>query len=142
MLIKLARVVAYLILISSIILVATCIVVMPDCGQNSDAVRYARSLSDERLHDLFYDMEEFSKRNSTPSHGYNMLNEEIPKEFADLEVVKIRPKEGNIMVEGCFDHYVYLDFGGLGNYPNPKSRLIQVRWGEGSSAGAEVLWSE
>lgn len=36
-----------------------------------------------------------------------------PQEFQDLKVVRIRPKDSNIMVEGCFDEYVYLRFFGV-----------------------------
>ena len=89
--------------------------VTPSCGENSDAVKYALSLSSQRLERLYKDMERFSTIEDAPLDGYHKYSEKvfIPEEFADLKVVKIRPLKNNIMVEGCMDEYVYLDFKGI-----------------------------
>ncbi|MDM3871050.1 hypothetical protein QSV34_06735 [Porticoccus sp. W117] len=116
------------------------------CQEDSEAVAYARSLSSERLGKLYSDMEKYSYRDDLPIGGYQVGHDKyvVPQEFADLKVRKIRPKEGNIMVEGCFDHYIYLDFGGIGRLakPNDKKEII-LSWGEHPpNTGAQVLWSE
>ena len=67
----------------------------------------------------------------------------FPEEFADLKVLKIRPKEGNIMIEGCFDSFVVLDFKGIGYGNNKgKPKKIILSWGEQELYGEETLWAE
>ena len=113
----------------------------PSCDENSSAVEYARSLSDERLARLYSSMEKYSKLEDTPLFGYNLQQDSVPEEFSDLNVARIRPKDGNIMVEGCFDHYVYLNFEGYSMFTSDQ-RNISVSWGEGTNAGSEILWHE
>jgi hypothetical protein len=114
--------------------------------EDSDAVAYARSLSKERLKKLYDDMEEYSKKQDTPPYGYIAYgkNAVVPEPFSDLKVKKIRPRRGNIMVEGCFDHYVYLDFEGIGpGKKYDKKRQIVLWWGEHPpTRGSQVLWVE
>ena len=88
---------------------------MPSCGEDSEAVFYARSLSQERLKKLYSDMEEYSKRDDLPFAGYEATDKSVPhpEPFSDLKVRAIRPRDGNILIEGCFDEYVYLRFKGL-----------------------------
>ena len=117
----------------------------PSCGEDSEAVAYARSLSSERLERLYHDMELFSRNKKVPMTGYQTYNEEayVPDEFADLDVALVRPRDGNIMVEGCFDHYIYLKFEGVGRLSRQadKKRII-LNWGEHPPhAGSEILWS-
>tara|TARA_R110002072_G_scaffold104099_1_gene228384 strand:+ start:777 stop:1250 length:474 start_codon:yes stop_codon:yes gene_type:complete len=116
------------------------------CQEDSEAVAYARSLSTERLSQLYRDMEEYSHRDDIPIDGYHFGDEryEMPAEFADLNVVKIRPDDGNIMVEGCFDHYIYLTFRGIGHLAKPTDKKeIILNWGEHPpNTGTQVLWSE
>ena len=139
----------YSLLISAIFFVGMCSIVsfnMPSCGENSEAVSYARSLSKERLSKLYTDMELYSKVPDQPIDGYHAYQENafVPKEFEDLKVAKIRPREGNIMIEGCFDHYVYLRFEGVGysKDDNDKNQII-LSWGEHPlDAGSEILWTE
>jgi hypothetical protein len=114
------------------------------CGENSDSVTYARGLSKERLAKLYYDMERFSLDPTTPYSDLRPNNEGIFEEpFSDIKAGRIRPKEENIMLNGCFDHYVYLSFHGFESnkafYPK---RQIVLSWGEHDSVGSEVLWSE
>lgn len=117
----------------------------PSCDEDSEAVIYARSLSSERLEKLYHDMEKYSQSDKVPPGGFDFISKRapIPSEFADLRVRKVRPTRGNIMVEGCFDHYVYLDFDGIGIYKaTTAKREISLRWGERPpNAGSEVLWS-
>lgn len=116
------------------------------CDEDSDGVLYARSLSQERLEKLYYDMERFSNDDSVPTNGYDSLikSAKFPLEFSDLEVAKIRPEDANILVQGCFDHYVYLHFQGYGRLTEfyPERRIV-LSWGEhDETRGTEVLWRE
>lgn len=113
------------------------------CQESSEAVVYARSLPQERLKRLYEDMEGFSKRDDLPFDGYSIHNKNsvIPEEFSDLKVIKIRPESANIMVQGCFDHYIYLRFTGYGSQSkfDPEKKII-LNWGEHPpNAGTQVL---
>ena len=118
---------------------------VPYCGEDSAAVSYARSLPPERLKKLYRDMERYSQMEDIPIDGYYVGDDrqEIPEAFSDLKVRKIRPYEGNIMVEGCFDHYIYLRFQGVGMSAESEEKKIILNWGEHPpNTGTEVLWSE
>jgi hypothetical protein len=114
------------------------------CSEDSVSVAYARGLSKERLAKLYYDVE---KSALNPDEPYSDLKPNIegvfPEPFSDIKAVRIRPKQENIMLNGCFDHYVYLSFHGLADnkefYPE---RQIVLSWGEHDRAGNEVIWSE
>ncbi len=116
------------------------------CQEDSEAVAYARSLSSERLRKLYYDMERYSRKDDLPMGGYLIGNENyvVPEEFSDLNVVVVRPSRGSIMVEGCFDHYIYLRFNGVGHLAKPEDKKeIILNWGEHlPNTGTQVLWSE
>lgn len=107
---------------------------------------YARSLSAERLSSLYQDMDRYSRIGDLPIGGYHFGDEryEMPVEFEDLKVIKVRPDDGNIMVEGCFDHYIYLTFKGVGRLakPSDKKEIILNRGDPPQNTGAQVLWSE
>jgi len=115
------------------------------CGEDSEAVAYARSLPKERLRKLYADMKRYSKRSDIPPEGYQLWLEKnkVPKEFTDLKVINVRPDRGYIVVEGCFDHYVLLKFKGIG-YISRKNSIkdeIILSWGEYPvDSGSEVLW--
>ncbi len=115
------------------------------CDEDSKGVRYARSLSEERLAKLYFDMEKLSSDNSVPDSGYSSWDENraFPEQFSDLQVVRVRPHYANIMVEGCFDHYVYMNFEGYGRLKEyyPQRRIV-LSWGEHETKGSEVLWQE
>ena len=116
------------------------------CDEDSAGVGYARSLSKDRLARLYYDMEAYSKKAETPFNGWYVPDKriQIPAEFADLAVVRIRPGEGNIMVHGCLDHAIYLHFEGIGvEKAFAKERKIILSWGEHPpDTGEQVLWRE
>ncbi len=117
---------------------------MPACDESSEAVEYARSLSSARLAQLYEDMEAHSKKPGLPFNGFHRYSEEekLPEPFSDLQVRLVRPYEANIMVEGCFDHYVYLNFYGMGvNAKMHPQKEIVLSWGEHEDSGQEVLWS-
>lgn len=117
---------------------------IPSCTEDSNAVKYARSLSSERLANLYEDMYKFYTNKTSPSGGYYVSSGEmeIPLEFADLKVARIRPADANIMIEGCFDHYVYLHFEGYRFKDALELKQIVLSWGEHTNAGKEVLWAE
>ena len=115
------------------------------CLENSEAVAYARSLTQERLGTLYSDMEKLSiKENVSQRELFDMnFGVNFPEEFADLKVLKIRPREGNILIEGCFDSFVHLTFRGIGygaNHDGPNE--IVLSWGEQHLYGEETLWIE
>jgi hypothetical protein len=116
------------------------------CDEKSPGVAYARSLSQERLARLYYDMEKYSTKDETPLDGWwaHHAQPPVPAEFADLDVARIRPRDGNIMVHGCFDHYIYLAFEGVGDSKKfDKERRIVLSWGEHEEdMGEQVLWVE
>ncbi|MCU7844078.1 MAG: hypothetical protein KZQ93_09585 [Candidatus Thiodiazotropha sp. (ex Monitilora ramsayi)] len=112
-----------------------------ECDEDSRAVRYVRSLPEDRFARLYKDMESYSEKDIFEYENFG--SNTFPDEFNDLEVVRIRPKDGNIMVNGCFDHYVYLEFHGLGRgHKRQMKPAIQLRWGEGPTSGTEIVWQE
>ncbi len=118
---------------------------MPNCDEDSKAVAYARSLSQERLKKLYYDMERLAGDKSLLDLSYEKKpGETFPEPFSDLLVVKIRPQMANIMVQGCFDHHVYLRFEGFAHKRSmQQERQIVLSWGEWEpQAGEQVLWKE
>lgn len=108
------------------------------CGKESEAADYARSLSQERLTKLYSDMEYYYRKNESKSEEFNSFDSgSFPKEFEDLEVVRIRLGESHIMVEGCFDNYMYMYFRGVGN--NEEEKEIVLSYGEFETIN-EKLW--
>lgn len=107
------------------------------CMKDSEAANYVRSLSQDRLKKLFEDMDTYSAREDLPYAGYYAHHEnELPPEFQDLEIGRVRPRSKNIMVEGCFDHYLYLRFHTSEN----GLKTITMQYGE-KDIGTEVVWS-
>ena len=94
---------------------------VPSCSGDSEAAIYARSLSQLRLSKLYY---------------YSNENMQFPKEFRDLKVVRISPSDAQIMVAGCFDNYMYLEFEGIDN--NKPSEIV-LRYGD-MKVVKEKLW--
>lgn len=114
------------------------------CGEDSESVAYARGITKDRLAKLYYDVEKFSLDPDTPYSDLKTDSEGVfPEPFSDIKAVRIRPKEENIMLNGCFDHYVYLSFHGFeSNKDYYPKRQIVLSWGEHDGAGSEVIWSE
>jgi hypothetical protein len=111
-------------------------VLMPKCGSNSDAVELARSLTQTRLSSLYAD---FDRLYSSPSPGIGEIyGDRIPDVFSDLKARKVNPAGANIMLEGCFDHYVYLSFCGLEQSFCNEHKII-LRYGDMPQV-SEVLW--
>ena len=110
------------------------------CHKDSEAANYARSLTETRLNQLYSDMERYYHREDIPPYKEYLVTEggEVPSEFSDLEVVRISPKGTHIMVEGCFDNYMYLQFVGI---DKPAHKKILLQYGEFETI-TEVLWSE
>ncbi len=116
---------------------------MPSCDEDSEAVQLAKAISQERLSKLYLDMERYSEMEDIAPFGYSEGSEKaaIPNEFVDLTPAKVRPIDGNIMLEGCFDHYVYLRFNGIGFTKELyDAKEIILSWGEGPNAGSVKLW--
>ena len=119
----------------------------PSCDEESEAVTYVRSLSSDRLARLYSDMEKHSFGADPILNTYKPMDDsweiKTPDEFKDLKVVRITPDDGNIMVEGCFDHYVYMRFLGIGHLKEfHKERGIELSWGEYTTSGKEIIWTK
>ena len=110
---------------------------VPDCSGNSQSANYVRNLSSERLSKLYNDMEQFYQVSTNDRHR-KYTTETAPKEFSDLEVVSIRPGNAQIMVIGCFDNYMYLDFYGI---KDTDEKSIILRYGE-FEITEEKIWQK
>ena len=113
------------------------------CNEDSESVAYARGLTKQRLTQLYHDMEKLSKSEQAPFWEIMADEGKFPEPFSDIQANRVRPKDENIMLNGCFDHYVYLHFHGFESnkqyYPN---REIILSWGEHDNSGDEVLLAE
>jgi hypothetical protein len=116
----------------------------PKCGPNSEAVIYAKSLSQERLESLYYQMESHTSDVKQGSDGYQVYisDVEIPDAFKDLKVLKIRPRDKNIMVQGCMDEFVYLYFEkeDIDNIIYKRIRLAYPDHKGPYSIADEIIW--
>ena len=116
------------------------------CGPESRGVAYSRSLSSERLAELYAQIEYYHGSQTTPIHGWDVgifADNPPPAELRDLEVVRIRPLDAQILVQGCFDEFTYLRFTGLQNDEPRSIRLVYpIYTGKPFETASEVLWSE
>jgi hypothetical protein len=113
------------------------------CWEDSEAVAKARALSTDRLRVLYRDMKKYATANDTPIEGYSRFkagNPPMPPEFADLGAVRVRPKFASIMLEGCLDAFVHLEFEGLTDSATP-ARIV-LTWGDHHEPGQQILWQE
>ena len=115
-----------------------------DCGPDSPAVARAFALSQPELADLYKDMSSLVQGN--PEWPPLMLEPDsnMPESTRALEprAVHVTP-DPRITLEGCFDHYVIMNFYGLpGALEAPGHEpAIELTWGEyAPQAGSKVLW--
>jgi hypothetical protein len=121
------------------------VVNFPTCGPNSDAVSDVKSLSQQRLYRLYEDLQKLAKKSDIlrDEHASNNKRRPIPDEFSDLDFAKIRPIQGNIMVTGCLDEFVYLRFsGGIWSDGDKKITLSYPNHKGPYETTKEELWSE
>ena len=88
-------------------------------------------------------MKTYATADGTPIGGYSIFSQgdqAIPAQFADLGAVRVRPKLGNIMLQGCLDAGVDLDSRGLTDSAEP-ARIV-LFWGDHHESGQQVLWQE
>lgn len=112
---------------------------MSSCDEDSGAVTYARSLPQERLARLYQDVKSFAKEGRT-LYRIESTSDLAPFELADLryhDILMDGSYRSRIMLEGCFDHYVILDFEGI---YDGKAGAIMLSWGEGPGYGKQQLW--
>lgn len=109
---------------------------MPDCDGDSEAASYVRSLPDKRLQQLYLDMAKYHSMEGVPYQGYYTSNSDIPAEFADLDILKVRPLQKHIMVVGCMDNFMYMIFEGL---DGDGARQVLLQYGE-REVTTEVIW--
>jgi hypothetical protein len=120
---------------------------IPGCGEDSPSVAYARSLSQETLAQLYLDMERHWANEDTPyAVGYQLgiEGQYVPEEFTHLKARKVRPEQQNIMLEGCFDEFVYLQFEGFSlDAETAQQRSIVLQYPTvGYEFAYETLWTE
>ena len=102
----------------------------------------ARALDGARLERLYGDAEKLFRK--TPVRRNDRVKvSPVPDEFKDIKPVLIRvyaggvfPNRVQLRLKGCLDHHVDLDVNSIGT----ADANISVSWGEGPSAGSEVLW--
>ena len=121
--------------------ISSCYDPASNCDENSDAVGYARSLSDVRLARIFEDA------HSDLAEGKELYRagpsrDNGPEWLSDIEYhdVIISHTRSRIMLQGCFDHYVLMQIDGLGGSTDGDDPAIVLTWGEGPEAGSEILW--
>jgi hypothetical protein len=113
------------------------------CWEDSEAVAHARALPANRLSALYRDMKVLANAGNTPLEGYSRFetnDRAIPPQFADLNATRVRPKDANIMLQGCMDAGVDLAFEGLTDPAQP-ARIV-LHWGDHHESGEQVLWQE
>jgi hypothetical protein len=120
---------------------------IPSCGPESKAVVYAKSISESRLEQLYSQMKYYYNKKNTPYGGWinhGKQKPHVPIEFRDLDIARIRPRDSNIMVEGCLDEYVYMNFINLDSDTAPKQ--IEINYpshsGGAYATKTEILWQE
>ncbi len=110
------------------------------CGEDSEAVAYARALSDEQLSVLYDEMFRLRTTPPRPQVEFNSFSRESPESVRFIKAVRIRPNHPvrpNIMLAGCLDEFVFLDFFGTDEGP-PR---IELSWFDGPySRDVETLW--
>ena len=106
------------------------------CDEDSQEVKFAKSLSQERLAKSFDDVRKYK--------GYYRFNDaqDIPVEFSDLNAVLFRRDrystkyvQARFRLKGCLDHHV--DLVVIYKPGDPKIKLV---WGEHITAGSQILW--
>ncbi len=80
------------------------------------------------------------RRFDAPDDGYFRGTE--PIEFAYLNAAKVRPRDMNIMLEGCLDEFVGLIFHGFTLEPDDviKEQKIEIEYHDRENIVREVLW--
>ena len=113
-----------------------------NCNENSEAVAYARNLSNERLGRLYASMMNYSQSVDTSVIGYgnDSYLPELPPEFQDIKAIRVDPVRGDILLAGCFDEFVHLWFKNLDGDGQPK---IELTWGAAPGENRrEIIWQE
>lgn len=95
-----------------------------DCNGDSKSANYVKSLSEERLIKLYGDM---VKLYQTEDKYLVIPKDYFPEEFSDLDVISLNPGRAQILVMGCFDNYMHLNFYGI---KDQKENAIKLRYGE------------
>jgi hypothetical protein len=108
------------------------------CDEQSEAVQYAKALSQNRLDKLYTDIKSFAE-SGREFHRVESNSQASPEELSDLlyQDILLDGLRSRILLKGCFDHYVILKFNGIYN-EQPSSIILS--WGEGSNYGKQQLW--
>ena len=109
-----------------------------NCTESSDSVKWARSLSQDRLSKLHRQMVVL-ERSDESYNRVELESDRSPNELSDLiyHDILIDSHRARLMLEGCFDHYVIMSFAGVVD-DNPPA--VNLMWGEHNETGSEQLW--
>ena len=128
---------------AALILVGGCGDPADGCDESSSAVAYARSIPKDRLAQLYRDAKAQLKSGQTlqragPGTGNG------PTWLDDLTYrnVILDNARTRILLRGCFDHFVFIQINGISDRRSFYGNSLLLVWGEGPTAGSEVLWSE
>lgn len=122
----------------------------PKCDSGSKSVALARSLSQQRLGILFEQMKSLRREVLAKGDHVNSVKyisfggASIPGQFLDLDPRIVRPCAyvPNIMLEGCFDEFVYLNFFGVGEDSSHRDHSPRIELRYANDEGPEVLWPQ
>lgn len=108
------------------------------CDEQSEAVQFAKTLSQNRLDKLYADIKSFAE-SGQEFHRVESNSKVSPEELSDLlyQDILLDGLRSRILLKGCFDHYVILNFNGI---YNDKPDSIILSWGKGSNYGKQQLW--
>ena len=117
----------------------------PSCGEDSEAVAYARTLSAERLQTIFTDIQTMASDPDLPIEGLRIGGEypESPEAFSDLEAKEVVPSKGKLVLEWCTGTEVHLAIAETPATETAEAiQEITLVWGDPESdGGSETLWS-
>ena len=113
------------------------------CTEGHPAVARARSLSETQLSFLYAEVYRLRDKNGPMGVEYGSFGAEIPENLQFLQALRIRPNDPdpNIMLAGCMDEYIYLEFQGRSD----EEPGISLSWAAGTSENPynterETLW--
>ncbi|MFT3896842.1 MAG: hypothetical protein QM719_03990 [Thermomonas sp.] len=132
--------IAIVLAVPVVAIVAFWFVVFGSCGSNEQAVAMARDLSQQRLGQLFADMQGMSQSNGTSPHFLIFEDgKKVPRAIADLHPRALTLRDGSAIVylSGCMDDKASLRVLGLDS-----KRKAEIVLDPGETKDPIVLWAE
>lgn len=110
------------------------------CGEGSRYVAYARSIPEVRIKKMYFDLKKYVDKGQE-FRWIRGNQKESPVDFSDINYKNLylskRSFKSRFLLNGCFDHHIIIYFSGVIDDDTPSAKLV---WGEGPSAGSEILW--